>query len=352
MAPATEDFALVVGIAGYPRYGPTPNDANDLKGPVHDAKEVASYLESAGVPKANITLLTSVGHNGAGWPPPPPRPIRADIESWLTSIVLKSIENVQAGNGPRIGRRLYIYMSGHGLAPEKSKRALVTADALSKTFIDHVLATVWHEHLSNSRYFDEYVLWMDCCTQAKVTLLPSLPPFEIKGALIPRAKQFVVCAAKFPLLAVELPLGPAGEYRGVFTYELLRGLKGAAANPATGEIRTKDLEGYLYAAMPQHIDKIPNAIDISREPDVLEDDDMQFGQLQSTTKERTITFIGNPLPGDGTQVTVSDHSRVKIATLVVANNRIIVPLGSGLYGIEWVGGKRLIDVADEVSIDA
>ena len=192
---------------------------------------------------------------------------------------------------------------------------------------------------------------MDCCTQAKVTLLPSLPPFEIKGALIPRPKQFVVCAAKFPLLAVELPLGPAGEYRGVFTYELLRGLK-SAANPATDEIRTEDVVGHLYRAMPKHIDKIANAIDISREPDVLEDDDMLFGQLQSTTKERTITFIGNTLPGDGTQVTVSDHSHVKIATLVVANNRIIVPLGPGLHRIEWAGGKRVVDIADEASIDA
>ena len=350
MPPANQDWALVVGISGYPSYGPTPTEANDLKGPVHDALEVANYLQSAGVAKANITLLTSSENNGANWQQSP-RPIRADIENWLRRIVLQSLSNIQQGNGPQVGRRLYIYMAGHGLAPEKHKRALVTADALSKTFIDHVLATVWHDQLCNMKYFEEYVLWMDCCTQAKVTLVPSLPPFELKPALVPRARQFVACAAKFPLLAVELPLGPAGEYRGVFTYELLRGLKGAAANPVTGEIRTKDLEGYLFAAMPKHIDTIPNAFDHIARTGFARTGRHTVSPPQSPLKVRTITFVGDT-PPDGAAVTISDHSRTIVATVAVANNQVSASLAPGLYRIEWIGGKRLIDVSDQDSIDA
>src|SRR3979490_906287 len=97
---------------------------------------------------------------------------------------------------------------------------------------------------ANRGFFSEYILWRDCCSQAQVTLIPSPPPFQITAILNPPPPQFTVCAATFPLQAVELPLGPAGQYHGVFTYELLRGLSGGAINPQTGGIRTRDLMSY------------------------------------------------------------------------------------------------------------
>jgi hypothetical protein len=353
---ADPDWALVVGISKYPTFGPTSADANDLRGPINDAVEIADVLRNTlGV--QNITLLTSDKNNGKDWAEPP-RPVVEDIDRWFTKVIMASEANIEAGKGPQVGRRLYVYLSGHGLAPEKSKRALVSADALARTYIKHFLATAWHDRLINSKFFAEYVLWMDCCTQARVTLIPSDPPFELKPILVPQPPQVVACAARFGELAVELPLGANAEFHGAFTFELVRGLRGAAANPTTGGIRTSDLAGYLYQAVPVHIDKLPDKTGISREPDFIEDDDMEFvaPRQAPAAKARTITFTSQdgPVPADGTAVRILDHARQPLAggPVAVAGGKLTVALSPGLYKLEWTGGKRLIEVADDGAIDA
>jgi hypothetical protein len=356
MVNGADDWALVVGIANYPRYGKTPAQPNNLKAPINDAAAVEQLLrEQLGV--GNITLLTSVQNNGAAWLDRPPRPVRDDIDQWISDLVVRSGENIDAGKGPQVGRRLYLYFSGHGLAPEKSKRALVTSNALAKTFIDHILATAWQDNLSNSRFFSEYVLWMDFCSQAQVTLIPSLPPFQITEAVNPPPPQFTACAAAFPLQAIELPLGPGGEYRSVFTYELLRGLRGAAINPATGGIRTRDLTAYLFKAVAAHIDKLPDRTGISREPEFLASDDMEFvspAKAPAVAKARSIRITldgGGTLP-NGTPVQVFDHARHLIGTVVIHDGIIDHQLPPGLYKIDWGQGSRLIEMTDEADLDA
>lgn len=347
------DWALVVGIAKYPTFGATSAAANDLRGPINDAVEVADVLtKTLGV--QNVTLLTSNKNNGKDWAEPP-RPVVDDIDRWFMKIIQQSDANVEAGKGPQVGRRLYVYLSGHGLAPEKSKRALVSSDALAKTYIRHFLATTFHDGLINSQFFSEYVLWMDCCTQARVTLIPSASPFVLKAPVVPQPPQVVACAAKFGELAVELPLGQHGEFHGAFTFELVRGLRGAAANPTTGGIRTSDLAGYLYKAVPELIDKLPDKTGISREPEFIEDDDIEFvpPQPSAAAKARTITFTA-PVPADGTDVRVLDHARLPVAggAVKVAGGKLAVALSPGFYKLEWTGGKRLIEVADDGAIDA
>jgi hypothetical protein len=356
MANGANDWALVVGIANYPNYGDSPTQPNNLRAPINDATAVEQFLRvDLGV--KNITLLTSVLNNGVVWGNPPPRPVRFDIERWLKDLVLLSSANVAAGKGPQIGRRLYIYLSGHGLATERFRRALVTADAFSHTFIDHVLVTSWQESLSNSRFFSEYVLFIDCCSQAQVTLIPSLPAFQITGALVPPPPQVIACAAKYPLQAVELPLGDGGEYHSVFTYELLRGLRSAAINPTTGGIRTNDLAAYLYKAVAVHIDNLPDKTGISREPDFLSSDDMEFvsptiAPAASKPRQILINPDGGGVPSDGTAVNVFDHARNLIGTVAVVGGAINHSLGPGIYKLDWGRGNRLVEITDEVKVDA
>jgi hypothetical protein len=356
MVNGADDWALVVGIANYPSYGDTPTEPHNLKAPIHDATAVEKFLrEEFGV--QHIRLLTSVQNNGAAWGDPPPRPVRNDIERWIHDLAVQSKTNILAGKGPRVGRRLYLYFSGHGLAPEKFKRALVTSDALAEIFVDHILATAWQEHLSNLPYFSEYVLWLDCCSQAQVTLIPSLPPFEIVKPVSPPPPQFTACAAAFPLQAIELPLGPDGEYRSVFTYELLRGLRGAAINPTTGGIRTRDLTAYLLKAVAVHIDGLSDRTGISREPDFLASDDMEFvspATAPATAKARSIKITldgGGTLP-DATPVQIFDHARNLIGTAIVTGGVFNQPLPPGIYKIDWGQGRRLIEITDEAQLDA
>jgi hypothetical protein len=356
MVSGADDWALVVGIANYPSYGDTPTEPLNLKAPINDAIAVEQFLrEELGV--KHTRLLTSAQNNGTAWGDPPPRPVRNDIERWIRDIAVQSDANDRAGKGIQVGRRLYLYFSGHGLAPEKSKRALVTSDALARIFIDHVLATAWQDNLSNTGFFSEYVLWMDFCSQARVTLLPSVPPFLITAPPNPPAPQFTACAAAFPMQAVELPIGPGGEFRSVFTYELLRGLRGAAINPATGGIRTRDLTAYLFKAVAVHIDGLPNRTGISREPEFLASDDMEFvspAAAPAVAKPRSIHITldgGGSLP-DGTSVQVFDHTRTLIGTVVVNGGVIDHQLPPGLYKLDWGQGSRLVEITDEAKLDA
>jgi hypothetical protein len=349
-----EDWALVVGIADYPSYGARVNMAHNLKGPVNDAEAIYEFLKDAYNIK-QITRLTSKNRDSLNWSDSP-RPIRSDIEQWFKNLRFKSEQNLQNGHGPQVGRRVYIYLSGHGIAPRKHDRALVTADAFSTGFVDHMLATSWQEALSNSGYFTEYVLWMDCCTQSRASLIPSQPPLDIKNPLKPQPPLVLMCAAKYPMQAAELPIGEGMKYHGVFTFELLKGLKGAAVNNS-GTIRTKDLTAYLYRSMPLHIRALDpqDRKDFSEEPDALEESDldftphagtMYFDALQSRNKVRKIVFV-NSSPADGAQVVISDHAASRVGTEVVSGGFITHSLPPGLYKLSWPGGKTAIDVADE-----
>lgn len=348
MAGQGEDWALVVGINNYPSFGRTPAEPNNLRGPINDAQAVEDCLKTVcGV--QNVTLLTSTTNNRVNWPDTP-RPLRSDIEHWLSGIIKQSEANIGSGRGPRVGRRLYIYLSGHGIATERTKRALVTSDAFSQKFVNHVLATTWHDHLLNSQYFQEYVLWMDCCTQARTLLVASEPPLEKGPPLSPQPPHVLFCAATFPLLAVELPLGATGEYHGVFTHELLRGLRGAAANPTTGGIRTADLVNHLYKTMPDHIDPLTDS-NISREPDVLAKDDIEFVPPKvKVAKPRFVALKANGVaaPSDGIEVSIRDHTRQIIETLVVANGGLQLSLPPGLYKLQWEGGFEIIEIEGDV----
>lgn len=346
-----EDWALVVGIANYPHFGPEPDQPNNLQGPINDAKDVEQVLrESYGV--KHIKLLTSDGEDGGPWPDEKPHPIKGEIEQWFRDLVLISLKNVQDGLGRKIGRRVYIYLAGHGVAPARNQRALVTAESLCRPTIDHFLATSWVEHFCNTGYFDEYVLWMDCCTQARVTLIPTLPPFNITQPLQPQPPTMMVCAAKYPYDAIELPLGPSKEYRGVFTFELTKGLRGAAANPETGGIRSRDLRGFLYNAIRNRIEALSDKTNISLEPEFLTNDDEDIifkatDEAPPPSKQRKMKVA---LP-DGTKVSLLNNKFKTIDRLTVAQGMIVRPLPPGLYKLVAGNLSWLFEVSDEETIN-
>ena len=67
-----------------------------------------------------------------------------------------------AFEGQYAGRRLYVYVSGHGYARQRDEAALVTADAKRARPLN-VLITSWMDWLWDAARFKEYVLWVDTC---------------------------------------------------------------------------------------------------------------------------------------------------------------------------------------------
>jgi hypothetical protein len=134
-------------------------------------------------------------------------------------------------------------------------------------------------------------------------------------------------------------------------------LRSAAINPATGGIRTSDLSAYLYKAVAVHIDKLPDKTGISREPDFLSSDDIEFfspaiAPAASTPRAITIKPNGGPVPPDGTPVNILDHARKPVGTAMIAAGVISHPLAPGMYKLDWGQGHRLVEITDEVAIDA
>jgi hypothetical protein len=161
----------------------------------------------------------------------------------------------------------------------------------------------------------------------------------------------MVCAAKYPYDAIELPLGPDGEYRGVFTYELTKGLRGEAANPETGGIRSRDLRGFLYNAIRNRIESLLDATNISPEPEFLsnDDEDIVFKHTDEAPPPSRVRTIRVALP-DGTEVSLINSKRSIIDKLVVSQGVITRRLPPGFYKLVADNFSRLFEVSDEEMI--
>ncbi len=273
-----EDYAVVVGIRAYPGFGRTRRDANDLNGPDNDATTIHEWLiarDKGGVPPVNVKLIRSKDFvqpfpavTGAA-------PQKQAILDAFGDLVARAEDNLAEGRPIRIGRRLYVYMSGHGFALERRKGGLFVANA-TRLQPHHVFSSAWVDLFSYARYFDECVLWMDCCMSFDIPILPEPPTHRVIRPSGETGKIFAAYAAKYPQRAVE-DLMPDNLWHGVFTYALAQGLNGAAADPGTGNVTSDSLKNYLFNHMKSFMSEAHlSQADISQEPDFGPDDPIVF----------------------------------------------------------------------------
>jgi hypothetical protein len=242
--PNTEDFALVVGINNYPGFG-------NLLGAVNDAKAFSTWLtdpQGGDVPEANIRLITSDDY------PPPTGVIDAhptidDIESYLREIVIRAGEN-------RAGRRLYIFMAGHGIQPistfssTMTECALLPANADTTTLRRHMPATEYLHWFRASGLFDEVVLFMDCGRDIAYNTAKNSVPWDRQITIGPGAKYMIGLAnsegAKFRESENTVGFG------GNFTRALLKGLNQRMGKTnARGEITSHTLRDFVHNELSQ-----------------------------------------------------------------------------------------------------
>jgi hypothetical protein len=121
------DYAIVVGIARYPELGEA-GAALDLKGSEHDVDAVVAWLtDPAGGhlppparspdarPVPNVQVIKSSAFT-APTSAEDAEPTIVKLEGALENLDRVAQANKAAGKGQRVGRRLYIYMSGHGFS--------------------------------------------------------------------------------------------------------------------------------------------------------------------------------------------------------------------------------------------
>ena len=327
------DFAIVVGVQHYPGFGRADTQPNDLQGPDNDAGDVYDWLVSddgGGLDKDNVRLIRS-----RDFGPPfqnalagrPQKQAIVDAFSWLESLAQA---NAAAMRGLKVGRRLYVYMSGHGFAPRRKQAAIFLANATRVQTYHHVFASGWVEWFYDARYFDEFVLLMDCCMAFDLAISPENAGFRTLQGPGPGGNLFSAYAARFPLKAVER-LMPDGKHHGVFTYALLQGLKGEAADPATMRITSESLRRYLTNAMKTFMSQADlDDASVGKEPDFGADDPIDFGvvkQLPLFKARLRVPASGQPRH---LRVLTGDLEVVKTGT-VQGEETVEVALPKGVY---------------------
>jgi hypothetical protein len=232
---ADDDRAVVVGITKYPELG-------DLDGPENDAREFHGWLidpDGGAVPDdPNVDLILSSDY------PPAADPLDAEPTTQAVERAFAALVGLGMKNAGRAGRRLYIFMAGHGFAPSLEAAALLMANAARGRTGYHISGQPYADWFRQAAFFDEVVLFMDCCREnyPRAPLRP--PPFEAMSAAHP-ARYVYGLATEWSQAARERPWN--GTVRGVFSRTLVSGLR--SAHDSQGSITGASLEAYVFNAI-------------------------------------------------------------------------------------------------------
>lgn len=266
-----DHYAILIGIERYPQLLGPDDKPLHLQGAANDVRAVREWLLD---PKGGNL---NPAHVFQSQRPPDAAPDAAipgvaDLENLVFDLDAIAQKNLDEGRGRQVGRRIYIYMSGHGFSPGRQRACLFTADARDRN-LQNVHATGWLNWLQDAGYFREFVLWVDACMDRASFLMPRdllAPPTP---SFLPPLANFVAFAAQRPLKAVEVDI-PEDESRkhGAFTWTLLEGLRGAAAD-ANGRVTGRSLADWVRNAMVGRFGEKERADgNVAQEPDVIHED--------------------------------------------------------------------------------
>lgn len=237
---AGTDYAVVVGISRYPALG-------DLSGPVIDATNFRDWLtadDGGQVPPANVKLILSPD-------PDPAQPLERTRAIPTRDQIIAAFEDILECEDDRgkVGRRLYMYLAGHGFAPEVDDAALLMANAGQRS-LPCVPGRPYARWFQAAAKFDEIVLFMDCCRDDYRAVPQQPPPWpEEHSPDAANVKHYYVFATQVYQKAREKVFPSTGKVQGVFTTALLAALKLAEAD-AQGRIWGAAVKKYILNYIP------------------------------------------------------------------------------------------------------
>ncbi|SDD44523.1 hypothetical protein SAMN05444679_110175 [Variovorax sp. CF079] len=326
------DYAILIGIDSYPELG-EGNSPVDLRGPRNDVDAMKKWLldpNGGGLPGVqNIFEPLAVPHV-----PGAAVPTAGQLDQLMSNIDGVAQANKKARKGMQVGRRLYIYMSGHGFSPGRQRACLFTADAKERLGLN-IHATGWLNWLQDAGYFREFVLWVDACMNRASFLQPHDPPLPLAAASNPPLANFVAFAAQRPLKAVEVPIAEDEDRtHGVFTWTLLEGLRGAAAD-VNGRVTGRSLADWVRNAQSaRFVQRDRDDRDVAQEPEVVQEDSgLIFARgVTPPAYEVTLTFKA---PATGANAHLwSGSPPVVSRTFTVDDGPKVLALKPGLYLME------------------
>lgn len=271
MAKNDKDYAVIIGIKTYPDF----DKDGPLEGPENDAIAFRDWVISptgGNVPddEEHVALIISSKYTPPAKTPDDARPMIVDVQGAFERLQNKAEDNASKGKGLQVGRRLYIYMAGHGFAPRDDQTALLMANAKRDRTgaIYHILGQYTADWFYKAKYFEEIILLMDCCRELYPVMGLNMSFSQsIAPGAVNKVKRFYGHATKWSRLSREKNIN--GVRRGIFTATLMKALEGGAVDPETGELTAQSLSDYLYTNMEGLLDDAEKEKqDIQKEPEI------------------------------------------------------------------------------------
>ncbi|WP_426512833.1 caspase family protein [Dactylosporangium sp. McL0621] len=241
-------YAVVVGINRYPALG-------DLTAAVGDAARFLEWLaDPAGgaVPRANIELVPASADDAASLPAESAEPAVHQINLAL-SRVNRAVNLALTQEPSRWDEtRLYIFVAGHGIAPDGGDGALLAANASLEELGHNIELSLYRRWYQVSCAFHELVVFADCCRSFVEGAPSNGPPFTLRGDARRPVRVTVAYASEFGRTALENGRADRPDQRrGYFTEALLRGLREAGDPRFGGRVTSARLSGFVQACVHQ-----------------------------------------------------------------------------------------------------
>jgi uncharacterized caspase-like protein len=359
---ADDDRAIVVGIKVYPAFDVSEDQR--LDGPENDANAFYDWLISptgGNVPAVNpndpndktAVLIRSSDFNPPFASVDAAAPTMQEFLREVERLQDISTANIKAQKGPRVGRRLYLYLSGHGFSPRSGQTALLGANATPQRVGPpyHILGEYTARWFQNAGCFEEIVLFMDCCREQSFApaLNEAFGPVDA-GKDADQVRFLYGFASEEKRLTREHQM-PDGKVHGVFTWTLLQALSGPTPKAASpnGQITAASLMSYMYNNMRHFLtdDDTSNG-DVSPEPFMGCDEKYRDTFVLAAAQAPQFLVMINLPPGSkGRTVQILDNG-FQIVKSTKANGLIWqVNLNRGLYLVQILGtaAQQQVEVA-------
>jgi hypothetical protein len=336
MANRDNDWAIVVGISHYPSFP-------KLSGPENDAVEFAAWLnKDAGLPKDNIRLVLSSKFPKAKLADDA-KPTWEVIEKEFRLLHTKALQHQAKTGASSIGRRLYVFLAGHGFNAFGDEPVLLTANA-SPDVTYHFAGRLFANHFRDAGFFEEVVLFMDCCRDDLRMTGPIPPQFGAQVNLQAPARWLYGCATRSAARARERKIGK--KVRGVFTAALLEGLRGGAEQQ--GEVTARSLSDFVFNQMRRFLPPDDEALGELQEPDMKYDENPARKLVLVETGAVTFPVRIKVIGQKGKTVTVVASKSGEVGQFQVDGKPIELKLGKGTYfaGIKN-GPSTMFDVPSQ-----
>jgi hypothetical protein len=337
-----DDYAIVVGISFYPEF-------DELTSPGVDALEFQKWLLSptgGDLPPQNLTMIVSPNYA----PPPPGSVDDPSVKPTLTEVdnaFRKHVIQANSKKGYRVGRRLYLFMSGHGITPGRSSTpdlddsALLMANADLFSLGLHIPGHPYAEWFRAAGAFDEIFLFMDCCRDDASNTPPRSCPFGALQGDPNRVKRFYASATQWGLSAWEGPVGGSPmQTRSFFSFALLEALNNGIRD-AQGRLTGNVLAGYIKT----RLNDLRTGAGQAQDPQFLYDpqnDIVLIDQVGNLAGTVNITLSNNltedvRLLGSSLQLM---HTNPLLSNPAASSNPWILPLVPGVYKLQ--SGTRFL----------